>query len=353
MLRALLYHIGRNELRPLEPAELLSSAPKAHESAEKSANGDASALRDGAAACREDEFVWVDVVAPDDADYETLQNRFGLHEVVLENLRRKEARPKIHDYGDYTYLVFHAISQTDEPRNARGADFIMAEIACLIGPDFVVTIHAEPLPPFEDLRRRWMAHPQLMQSGPAYLLYELMDETLDDYFPALDTLNTRIDHIESRLFDDERAGDHLITAEIFTLKRDLLHIRHVAGPMRDVVNVLLRRDAESGGRHYIYFQDLYDHANRIVEMADTFRDVLAGALDAFLAVESNRMNAVMKTLTSASIILLVPNLIAAIYGMNFDNMPELHLRSGYFFVLGFMALTVLGLYANFKRKGWL
>lgn len=353
MLSALLYHINRNELRPLERDELLESAPSPDEAARNTSNGDRSTHRAGRPRCREGEFVWVDVVEPDAADYATLTQRFEFHEMVLDDLQETNARPKLHDYGDYSYLVFYAVVWAAQQSDKGRADFDLMEIDCVVGPDFVITIHHAPVQPFEDLRARWQKHPQLMKSGPAYLLYELMDEVLDDYFPALEALDERIDSIENRLFETERNGNQRITAEIFALKRDLLQIRHVAGPTRDVVNVLLRRDAETGGRHFAYFQDLYDHATRVVEMTDTFRDVLSGALDAFLAVESNRMNAVMKTLTSASIILLVPNLIAAIYGMNFQNMPELQTRYGYYFALGFMALVVLGLYANFKRKGWL
>jgi magnesium transporter len=355
MLRALLYHINRNELRPLAREDLLQSAPTAAERARKS-NGkgeDGSTLRAGRTHCHENEFVWVDVIAPDADDFQALAQRFELHEMVLDDLRETRARPKIHDYGDYSYLAFYAISWTQDQEHEGRADFALAEIDCVLGPDYVVTVHAAPLSPLDDLRERWQKHPQMMKSGPAYLLYEMMDAVLDDYFPALEALDARIDGIENRLFENAPNGDRPLTGEIFALKRDLLQIRHVAGPTRDVVNILLRRDAETGGAHFAYFQDLYDHASRIVDMTDTFRDVLSGALDAFLAVESNRMNSIMKTLTSASIILLVPNLIAAIYGMNFEYMPELHTRYGYFFALGFMLFLVLGLYANFKRKNWL
>ncbi len=359
MLRALLYHINRNELRPLAREELLQSAPTADEMARKSdgGHGDGSTLRAGRTHCHENEFVWVDVVAPDADDYAALAKRFELHEMVMDDLREKKARPKIHDYGDYSYLAFYAISWAENQSDENRADFDLAEIDCILGPDYVVTVHAAPLSPLESLHERWQKHPQMMKGGPARLLYEMMDEVLDDYFPALEALDGRIDLIEDRLFEETPNGDSSnnrpLTGEIFALKRDLLQIRHVAGPTRDVVNILLRRDAETGGAHFAYFQDLYDHASRIVDMTDTFRDVLSGALDAFLAVESNRMNSIMKTLTSASIILLVPNLIAAIYGMNFEYMPELHTRYGYFIALGSMLFLVLGLYANFKRKKWL
>ena len=353
MLRALLYHINRGQLRPLNCEEFLQSAPSEDERERKSGNSDGSTLRAGRTHCHESEFAWVDVVAPDAADFQALAQRFDLHEMVLDDLYEKNARPKVHDYGDYSYLVFYAIAWAENQGDEERADFELAEIDCIVGPDFVVTVHDSSIAPFEDLRARWQKHPQMMKTGPAYLLYELMDEVLDDYFPALEALDARIDDIENRLFEDQRDGESPITAEVFALKRDLLQIRHVAGPTRDVVNILMRRDAETGGKHFVYFQDLYDHASRVVEMTDTFRDVLSGALDAFLAVESNRMNSVMKTLTSASIILLVPNLIAAIYGMNFEFMPELHTRYGYYFALGLMLLLVLGLYANFKRKKWL
>jgi magnesium transporter len=353
MLRALLYHINRGELKPLEGEEFLQSAPSEDERTRKSGNGDGSTLRAGRTHCRESEFVWVDVLAPNAADYAALAQRFDLHEMVLDDLHEKKARPKIHDYGDYSYLAFYAIDWAEQQTDENRADFALAEIDCVVGPDYIVTVHQARIEPLEDLQARWQKHPQMMQSGPARLLYEMMDEVLDDYFPALEALDGRIDLIEDRLFDDTSNSGRPLTGEIFALKRDLLQIRHVAGPTRDVVNILLRRDAETGGAHFAYFQDLYDHASRIVDMTDTFRDVLSGALDAFLAVESNRMNAIMKTLTSASIILLVPNLIAAIYGMNFKYMPELQTRYGYYFALGFMLLLVLGLYANFKHKNWL
>ena len=130
-------------------------------------------------------------------------------------------------------------------------------------------------------------------------------------------------------------------------------MRRIAGPTRDVANTLLRHDADTGGKHFAYYQDLYDHASRIVDNIDNFREILSGALDAYLATESNRMNIVMKTLTACSIILFVPNLIAAIYGMNFEYMPELKVRESYFFVLAIMLNSMLLMGAYFKRKQWL
>ena len=346
MLRALLYHQGRQELQPLAREELISCSPGGEEAARKQDSSESNTLHRGVPRCREQEFMWVDAIDPDEEDYQLLAARFDLHPMILEDMKSHEGRPKLHDYEEYMYLIFHAIEYV-------GHDLKLHEVDCLVGPDYVLTIHDTKLQPFEDLANRWKAHPTLMRLGPPYLLYELMDEILDDYFPALDVLDEHIDELETKLFAEDRDSDQKITADIFSLKRSLLQIRRVAGPTRDVVNILLRRDAENGGKNFAYFQDLYDHAVRIVDMTDTFRDVLSGALDAYLAVESNRMNAVMKTLTSASIMLLIPTLIAGVYGMNFENMPELHSRYGYYGAIGAMLTTTAVLYTLFKRKGWL
>jgi magnesium transporter len=141
---------------------------------------------------------------------------------------------------------------------------------------------------------------------------------------------------------------------IFGLKKDLLALRKVLAPERDVLNVLTRRDLPIFKTHtLVYFQDVYDHVVRITDSIDTYRDLLSSALDSYLSMQSNRLNITVQTLTSASIILMVLSLITGIYGTNFDNIPELHFQYGYFAMLGGMVAVAIGLYAFFKRKGWL
>lgn len=352
MLSAYLYHINRNKLQLLKHEEIEKQLP-AKLLVHKAAGEDESTLQSGNGYCDAGEFIWVEAVAATSEDYQLLQARFDLPDLLLSNIQKEKERPRLHDYNDYSHLVFHAVLWAEEQQLEGPANFELLKIDCVLGTDYIITFHDRPIRALEELQKRWKEHPQLMKHGISYLLYELMDAVLNDYFPALEALDDRIDRIENRLFESERNSDGKVTAEIFSLKRDLLQIRHVAGPMRDMFNALLHRDAESGRKYFAYFQALYGHSTRIVEMTDTFRDVLGSALDAFLAAESNRMNAVMKTLTSASIILLIPNLIAAIYGMNFDHMPELHTRYGYPVVLGFMLAIMLALYVNFKRKDWL
>lgn len=351
MLTAYLYNTQTQKLRKLEREELLSCAPHSREAKDKK-DGSTGLLQHAAPRCRADEFIWVDIQAPDENDLKLIQERFGVNDMVIEDVRSQEGRPKLHEYDEQLYLIFHAVEiQAKTEEDSVGAfAFDLQEIDCLVGSDYVLTLHARALPCFDDLRKRWERYPSLMQNGPAYLLYELMDEVLDDYFPVLDTMDDQIDQLEDKMLG---GSTRTLSAEIFTLKRALLKVRRIAGPTRDVVNTLLRRDAENGARHFAYFQDLYDHAVRIVDMIDTFRDILGGALDVYLASQGNRLNEVMKTMTATSIILLVPNLIAATYGMNFDNMPELHTQNGYFVVLGVMGMSMIGLVLNFRRIGWL
>ena len=363
MICTYLYNTQQKNLELIAPEELLSDAPDPAAMAEKSAamrerKFKGAAFR-GQPRCRADEFMWVDVTDPSPQDFEVLGKRFGLHPLVLEDIRAKEGRPKLHNYNDYLYLIFFAVhwrerDPDEEKELGEKFELRLNEIDCLVGADFVVTIHPEPLTPFDDLRDRWLRRPEMMRSGTGYLLYEIMDEVLDDYFPLLDALDERIDEFEEKLFQNEKnEGDKNISGQIFALKRSLISIRRVAGPTRDLVNILLRHDADTGGKNFAYYQDLYDHASRIVDMIDNFREIVAGALDAYLATESNRMNQVMKTLTACSIILFVPNLIAAIYGMNFENMPELKTHNGYFVIIGVMLSAIAGMFAYFKRLKWL
>ena len=302
--------------------------------------------------------MWIDITGPSDENLKTLADRFKLDPQILEDLREREGRPKLHDYDDYIYVIFHAITLDPDPDHAGKTEINTHEIDCLFGGDWLVTIHDDPMPKFDTLAARWKKRPDWMKNGAGNLLYELMDAILDDYFPILDQLDEKIDSFEDRLYGAEDdpsdtgsdKGEGRLSSEIFALKRALLEVRHIAGPTRDVANILLRRDAEQGGQHFAAFQDLYDHASRIVENIDTYRDILSGALDAYLAIESNRMNAVMKRLTAYSIILLLPTLIAGVYGMNFDDMPKNH---GFWDSIGVMGTIVAVLFVYFKWRKWM
>lgn len=295
----------------------------------------------------EGHLVWIDLRNPDDEDYALLCDRMELHSTVVENLKTPEGRPKIQQFEKYFYMTLYSVAHRHTAGNLHVE---LKEIDCLVGENYLITVHQENVAVVDALAKHWKNHLPQNEGGIAYLVYDLLDNCLDQYFPALDAIDDRLDELEDALFEGNDKG---LTGEIFALKRTLIRIRQVAAPMREVVGMLMRHYADDDHNTYVYYQDLYDHVMRIIDLLDTFRDILSGAMDVYLAVESNRMNAVMKTLTSFSIIFLVPTLIAGVYGMNFLNMPELHYRSGYFVVLGLMAFSMLGLFVYFKRKDWI
>ena len=337
MFRGFHYHIAANRLEKLDERTLLQTPLR---------SDDAPTAPLGAA----ESFVWLDIAAPTSAELDALAQRFKLDPQIVEDLRSREGRPKIHDYKGYLYLIFHSVALDYDEHEHLEVDTL--EIDCLVGPDWIVTVHPQPVPAFDDLIARWEKRPDWMKSGAGHLLYELMDSVLDAYFPVLERINERIDEFEDRLYEatSDKDGGEPLSSEIFGLKRGLLQMRHIANPTRDVVGTLQRRDAEAGALHGSAFQDLHDHVSRIVGTIDTYRDMLSGALDVYLAIESNRMNAVMKRLTSYSIILLLPTLIAGIYGMNFDDLPKSH---GFYGSLGVMTIIVLALLVFFKQRDWL
>ncbi|HEX8463771.1 MAG TPA: magnesium/cobalt transporter CorA [Abditibacterium sp.] len=337
MFRAILYDIAHNRLQEVDEKTLFDCVLHSDDNS-------ASPL------AKVDSFLWIDVCEPTSAEIEALARRFKLEPQILEDIRSSEGRPKLHDYDAYLYLIFHAIELgLDEDERI---DLKSLEIDCLLGPDWVLTLHPRPVPQFDDLAKRWARKPDWMRNGPPQLLYELMDSILDGYFPVLDSMDAQIDGFEDRLYNSagEEKGEDSMSGEIFVLKRALLEIRHIAVPTRDVVNILLRRDAQEGGRNFAAFQDLYDHASRIVENIDTYREILGGALDAYLAIESNRMNAVMKRFAAYSIILLLPTLIAGIYGMNFGDLPAAHGFWGSIIAMGSAILLSAG---YFRWRKWL
>jgi magnesium transporter len=183
------------------------------------------------------------------------------------------------------------------------------------------------------------------------ILYALLDAAVVCYFPELDGISDRLDSLEDRVLEGE--ADREILADILHLKRRLLELRRVLAPMRDVANTLLRRDLEIvDASSAPYYQDLYDHLVRVLDQVDIYRDLLAAVLDARLTVASNSLNAIMKRLTAFTVVLMVPTLIAGIYGMNFDLMPELRWPFGYPLALAVMAAAVVTSVTYFRRKGW-
>ena len=226
----------------------------------------------------------------------------------------------------------------------------LTELDLVAGQNFLVSFHAGRPINAESVARRIKAHPELASEGAGFLLYVILDELVDTFFPALDTIGGRVEDLEEAGFTG--SGD--VQTQIFTLRKDLIALRRVAGPMRDSMVLLLRRDLGLFSREaQRYLQDIYDHLIRVVESVEDYQDLAAGALEANLTVASNRVNTVARNLAGYAAIFAVITMISGIYGMNFDHMPELHWRFGYAWALGLMVVFGGGLWVYFRRNGWL
>jgi magnesium transporter len=287
--------------------------------------------------------VWLDIDEPTEENVGMLGREFGFHELALEDCLHPHQRPKIEQYGSYFFLVAYGIT-------VQGDDLLKHEVAVFVGHNYLVTVRKPPALDLSKCVRRWEAHSDLASEGGGYLLYVLLDEIVDGYFDALDVLEDRTEAIEDEVFD---AGSQA-QAGIFQLRKRLLEFRRAISPLRDVLDVMQRRtiDVVTAALEP-YYRDVYDHVLRSTDFVDSMRDILSSALEANLAVVSNNLNEVMKKLTSWAAIILVPTLVAGIYGMNFIHMPELRWRFGYAWALALMALSGFALYRMFKRRDWL
>ena len=290
-------------------------------------------------------LLWIDVKDPSPDELGRIGEEFGLHPLAIEDAIRRHERPKIELFEGYVFIVFYALEMTDGRPTTR-------ELNLFAGKNYLLTVHDDDVAAVSETAVRWTDYLRDNTTlGPALLVYAVLDAVVDGYFPVIDQLAERIEDLEDQIF----SGNEVETQqEIFRLKKDLLAIRRVVAPERDVMNVLVRRDVPLFSRMEVtYFQDVYDHLLRITDMVDTYREILTGALDANLSMTSYRLNSTVKRMTSSSIILMSMALISGIYGMNFAVMPELNWQLGYAWALGLMAGVGSGLFMFFRRIDWL
>jgi len=290
-------------------------------------------------------IIWVDVADPTSADFEELAKEFGFHPLSIEDCRNEHQRPKVEEFQGYYFIVLY------EAELVLGRHLELRELNIFLGKNYIVTVHSQPIHSLEGAEHLWRGWTDLAERGTGLVAYLMIDAIVDAYMPLLDTLSDRMDELEDRIFVDFQVE---ALEEIFRIKKDLLFLRRSVTPLRDVFNTLLRREQQIFSREtYIYFQDVFDHLIRVADTIDTLRDLLGATMDAYLSVSGNRMNMVMKRLTSISAILMSVTLIAGIYGMNFDFMPELKWRYGYVGTLSAMLIVAVSLYVYFRKIKWL
>jgi magnesium transporter len=291
-------------------------------------------------------LLWVEAVSPTPEELATLGQEFGIHEIALEDLEVGERqRPKVEQYDDQVLVVFYGAEA-----GAGGGPTRLFEVDLIAGHNYLLTFHggapADPQP----VARRVKDRPELASEGAGYLLYVALDELVDTFFPAMDAIGERVVEVEEAVL----AGQGDVQGPILAVRKELIEIRRVVGPMRDAMVVLLRRDLGLfGPEAQRYLQDVYDHLIRLSESVEDYQEVIAGTLDANATMASNRVNTVARNLAAYAAIFAVVTMISGVYGMNFEHMPELSWPLGYAWALGLMVGSAVGLWVYFKRKGWL
>lgn len=292
---------------------------------------------------RTSDLVWVDVIDPDEDDVALLAEEFGLHPLTVEDATKHGQRPKLEHYANHSFVVAYSKE--------------MAEVDLFIGPTWLITVRERNdsggVCHIDAIRSRFMRDSH-QQTTVGHFVYVVLDELVDGYLDCTDAMEDQVEDIEERIILDRVEDPKQIQTQLLELRRELLRFRKVVLPLRDVLVRLQRGEVESIDQiAREQLQDVVDHAYRVVDQLDQDRELIANAVDAHQSLMANRMNQVMKRMTSWGAILLVSTLIAGIYGMNFQHMPELGWKYGYLWALGLMAAATLLGYRYFKKKDWL
>lgn len=320
-----------------------------------------------------DTVIWFDIQSPTDEDTRLLRDEFGFHPLAIEDAIRAHERPKVDAY-QHTVLQHpqgpeeeHLAENEEAIRPGRQAyyfivfyeaifdpahDHVTTEaISMFVGQNYLVTVHRGDTQHIRSTLARWQMPDSPLGNNVGTLVHTFLDAMVDDYFPLMDHVADRVEDLEDTIF--EKFNEQAIES-IFRLKKDLLSMRRIVAPERDVLNVLLRRELPIfRPADVAYLQDIYDHIVRVTDTIDTYRDLLSSALDSYLSLQSNYLNQIVKVLTIASIILMAGSLITGFYGMNFQHMPELRWGIGSLWALLLIVLATVGLVTYFRRKGWL
>lgn len=291
---------------------------------------------------------WISVKGVHDAAPITaLGKTFGIHLLTLEDIVNTAQRPKIEEYADYVFIALKTMSYNDAEKALE-----IEHISLIFGENFVISFQEGEGDVFGKIRERILVAKSRVRSMHAdYLAYALMDAVVDQYFLVVERIGERIEEIDERLLVAPRSTD---IAEIHRIKRDILHLRRAVWPLREEVGALSKTvSALVGAETKVFLRDLYDHTIQVMDIVETSRDVLGGMHDTYLTTISNKMNETMKILTMISTFFIPLTFIVGVYGMNFDNMPELRWHWGYLMIWGVMATVVWAMIWFFRSKKWL
>ncbi len=311
-------------------------------------------------ACRKQSGVaWIGLYKPTEEEFDSVAEEFGLHPLAVEDAIKAHQRPKLERYGETLFIVLRTARYIDQSDTVE-----FGEIHVFVGDDFVVTVRHGEASALGGVRDRLEDKPDLLRRGPGAILYAITDSVVDGYFPVVEGLKNDVDEIETEVF----GGNAEASRRIYTLSREVIEFQRATKPLAGVLDHLVEgREDDIEPEVQRYLRDVQDHTYRVVEQIDGFRELLQSILSVNLTMVSLAQNEKVTSLTEASIaqndqtkkisawaaILIVPTLIAGIYGMNFEYMPELNWTLGYPFSLVLMVMVSGTLYLLFKRRGWL
>jgi len=288
---------------------------------------------------------WLDISDPQSKDLELAAKELGLHPLAVEDAQQRHQRPKIDEYDDHYFIVFYAI---EEPSPGVVREH---EVSIFVKQNAIVTVHEGDCKARQAVEKRFREG-RLQTTG--LLLHAILDTMVDQYFEVADSFGDRVEMLESLVVGGDRRDYDTSIKQLFELKRDLLRIRHLVAPEREVLAVLVRGDIADlrEPNRRVYFQDVYDHITRVTDEIDTFRELTSNVIDAHLASVSNRLNEVMKVLTSVATVLLILTLVTGFFGMNWTFIPYDNLDLFLASMIAMIGSAALAAW-YFRRKGWL
>jgi len=293
-----------------------------------------------------DEYFWLDLTGPAEQEVAQLKEAFGFHPLALEDTLKRGQRPKLDDFGEFMFLVYYAVADSAEGEPEP------VEVHAFLSGGYLVTTHTDPCGALDEVRERLEAQPPRSEQ---FVVYRVLDGLTDTFFPVLERLEDRIERLDEEVFD--RVTPEQLE-EITRLRRQLVGLRRIAGPQRDLLargidDILEIPGFEADSRNY--FRDVYDHSIRISDQIDSYRDLLAGTRDAYLSITSNRLNQISKQLTVVATIFLPLSFLVGFFGQNFKWLiVEIQSATAFFALgIGSLLLAVLAMLLWFRRSEYL
>lgn len=293
-------------------------------------------------------LIWIDIEQPTKKDNRILSDVFHFHPLTIEDAVETRNHPKVESYNNYLFLIVHGVTMETNTTN-----FVTRELDIYLGANFVLTYHHESFRSINAVKSQIRANTFHCERGADYLLHQILDKLVDLYIPVVDDFDAAINDLEDRIFKMQNGSNELL-GEIMDFKRSVARLVRISSKQIDVIARIANGEFPLINKNVLpFYRDIYDHLHRVTLLAENYRDLVGGLLNLHFNVVANRTNDVVKTLTIFSAIILPLSLIAGIYGMNFENMPELKTRNGYFFTLALMLIVAIVLLVYFWRKGWI